>query len=168
MPALKLKLKYHGCPYLCLLIYEWSASSQDTNNLGGHHGHHGPHSPLPTPHPPASLKPRPDPALVLLVLMDVYPKPCLVLQVSLDVYPVPPPVRQVSLDVNPVFRLVLQVSLDVYPVFRVVLQVSLNVYPVPCPVVEKMENGEPWSRFVTSDKSHVFLFLFVTLGTFKQ
>ena len=62
------------------------------------------------------LKPLPDPALVLQVLTDLYP--------------VHPPV--------------LQILLDVYPVSRVVFHVSLEVYPVSCPVVEKMEIGEPW------------------------
>ena len=61
------------------------------------------------------LKPLPDPALVLQVLTDLYP--------------VHPPV--------------LQILLDVYPVSRVVFHVSLEVYPVSCPVVEKMEIGEP-------------------------
>ena len=75
------------------------------------------------------LKPLPDPALVLQVLTDVCPVHPPVLQVLLDVYPVHPPV--------------LQILLDVYPVSRVVFHVSLEVYPVSCPVVEKMEIGEP-------------------------
>ena len=77
------------------------------------------------------LKPLPDPALVLQVLTDLYPVHPPVLQVLLDVYPVHPPV--------------LQILLDVYPVSRVVFHVSLEVYPVSCPVVEKMEIGEPCS-----------------------
>ena len=75
------------------------------------------------------LKPWPNPALVLQVLMDVYPVHPPVLQDLLDVYPVPPPV---ILD-----------SLAVYPVPRLVFQVPLDVYPVSCPVVEKMGIGEP-------------------------
>ena len=83
------------------------------------------------------LKPWPNPALVLQVLMDVYPVHPPVLQDLLDVYPVPPPV--------------ILVSLAVYPVPRLVFQVPLDVYPVSCPVVEKMENGIPCSRHQVTD-----------------